>query len=467
MGKQLLRAFCLVICAVFLVQPAWAVSVDQVPNPRQVNGGWVTDLADLLSSQAEGEINRMISNLQATNGSEVAVVTLELVPADTTPKAFATELFNQWGIGAAGQDNGVLFLVSLGDRRFEIETGYGAEAYLPDARVGRIRDQTILPYFRQENYEQGILAGTEEIVNTLATASFDPASAAPEPVIPWAMNGLAALVGGGGSLLSFARLKSRANRTEFVAPEGYTRLNDLQFDGSVLGLSWATAFMVMFAIAALAVPVFTTASVFSLFSLVPAVFISLVGAVVLGPILTAAARGGKRSSQHRPLSCAVSRNPMQPVAADVLEQRLTHPELVAQSLGSVRFEGWICPVCHPDGPQPHSPNSDRTADLHIFGYEQPSRYSLCPQCQEKTVSSQTHKIRRATTHRTGLERTDYACQACDYKDSKERVLPRLPPPVVVSGGPPSGGGGFGGGGSSGGGSFGGGSSGGGGAGGSW
>lgn len=71
----------------------------------------------------------------------------ETVPANS-PKAFTTQLFNYWGIGKADQDNGVLFLVSTGDRRVEIETGYGIESILPDAQVGNIIDTKITPQLK-------------------------------------------------------------------------------------------------------------------------------------------------------------------------------------------------------------------------------------------------------------------------------------------------------------------------------
>ena len=151
--------------AVFLSPlPSHALTVEKVPNPRQVDGGWVTDLAEVLSDSTETQLNQMISQLEAKNGAEMAVVTVpETSPAAST-KEFATELFNYWGIGKKEQDNGVLFLISVGERRVEIETGYGVEAILPDAQVGRIIDTKIIPRFKQGDFDGGTLAGTQALV---------------------------------------------------------------------------------------------------------------------------------------------------------------------------------------------------------------------------------------------------------------------------------------------------------------
>ncbi|MGF1539217.1 MAG: TPM domain-containing protein, partial [Pleurocapsa sp.] len=135
--------------SLFLPNIAQAITVEEVINPRENNSGWVTDWADILSSQTELQLNQIINNLETTNGTEIAVVTVPDTNSYPTPKAFTTELFNYWRIGKADVDNGVLFLISLGDRRVEIETGYGIEPILPNTEVKEIIDTKITPEFKQ------------------------------------------------------------------------------------------------------------------------------------------------------------------------------------------------------------------------------------------------------------------------------------------------------------------------------
>ncbi|WP_414590378.1 TPM domain-containing protein [Anabaena sp. CCY 9614] len=151
-----------------------ALTVEEVPNTRQISGGWVTDMADILSDETEAQINQMIADLEAKNGTEIAVVTVPQTAPTASPKEFATELFNYWGIGKKGQDNGVLFLISVGDRRVEIETGYGVEAILPDAKVGNIINSKITPRFKQGDFSGGTLAGTKALVVVLGSDSQPP-----------------------------------------------------------------------------------------------------------------------------------------------------------------------------------------------------------------------------------------------------------------------------------------------------
>ena len=145
-----------------------AFAVRDVPDPRQSHGGWVADMAGILRQDTETRINGMIDALERQDGSEVVVVTVPDTSGSSSPKTFATELFNTLKIGKKGVDNGVLMLISKGDRRVEIETGYGMEERLPDARVGTIIATAMLPRFREGDVDGGTLAGTRELIGTLS-----------------------------------------------------------------------------------------------------------------------------------------------------------------------------------------------------------------------------------------------------------------------------------------------------------
>lgn len=148
-----------------LASPGWAETVDEIPNPRERNGSWVIDLADVIDAPFEARINERISGLERENGAEIAVVTIQR--ASMSPKMMATELFNRWGVGKKGADNGVLVLFALGDRRIEVETGYGAEGVLPDALVGRILDRHAVPSFKQGDYGLGLTETVEALAKEL------------------------------------------------------------------------------------------------------------------------------------------------------------------------------------------------------------------------------------------------------------------------------------------------------------
>ncbi|WP_081942823.1 YgcG family protein [Myxosarcina sp. GI1] len=150
-----------------------AITVDEVPSPRQTSGGWVTDMADILSSETENKLDQLISQQERTDGTEIAVVTVPETAPAASPEDFATELFNYWGIGKAESNNGVLLLISYGENRVEIETGYGIEAILPDERVSNIIDTKIIPQYKQNDFDRGTLDGTQALVKALDSEVFN------------------------------------------------------------------------------------------------------------------------------------------------------------------------------------------------------------------------------------------------------------------------------------------------------
>lgn len=183
MAKRTFWVVCLCLTLILFPLPSYALTVQDVPNPRKEHGGWVTDMAQILSPYAEAKLNQIIFQLERQNGAELAVVTVPETTPAPNPQAFTTELFNYWGIGKQGKNNGVLFLVSKSDRHVEIRTGYGIESLLPNAQVSDIIQKEIIPQFQQGNFEDGILAGTQSLViglggnlavDTNTNANFNP-----------------------------------------------------------------------------------------------------------------------------------------------------------------------------------------------------------------------------------------------------------------------------------------------------
>ncbi|MEG4861509.1 TPM domain-containing protein [Microcoleus sp. K1-B6] len=183
-NKQIIWTSLLSFSAIAFPLTSQAITVQEVPNPRQVNNTWVTDKANILSDSTETQLNQMISDLEAKNGSEIAVVTVPDTKPSATPKAFATELFNFWGIGKKGTNNGVLLLISAGERRVQIETGSGLQSILPDAQVVGIIKTEITPRFKQQDFDGGTLAGTKVLVNVLQTPILNAQSQTTLPLAP-------------------------------------------------------------------------------------------------------------------------------------------------------------------------------------------------------------------------------------------------------------------------------------------
>lgn len=134
---------------------AWAAD----PYPPKPGGNiYVNDYAQLLSPETEQAILALGTQLEEKSNAQVVVVTVPNL-AGQTVEDYAVGLFRKWGIGQQEQNNGVLLLVSKEERKVRIEVGYGLEGALPDAKVGRILDEEVVPYFRQGDFDSGIYRG--------------------------------------------------------------------------------------------------------------------------------------------------------------------------------------------------------------------------------------------------------------------------------------------------------------------
>jgi uncharacterized protein len=130
--------------------PTLAIPIEQVQNPRlSGNRSWVTDQANRLSPNAENVINDKLAQLERDTGVEVAVVTIPNLAPEPTIESYANKLFNRWGIGKRGLNNGILFLWAPGDRKVRIEVGTGLQGKIPNAFAQSILNSRTIPQLKQ------------------------------------------------------------------------------------------------------------------------------------------------------------------------------------------------------------------------------------------------------------------------------------------------------------------------------
>lgn len=134
----------------------------------------VIDQAHILSAEDKQAIDQKIRTLHDAGKAQIGVV---IVPTTGQEDifGFAMRIADQWQLGSAKQDNGLLIAIAVNDRRMQILTGYGLEGVIPDIIANRIINQQITPYFKQAQYAQGINAGLAEIERLL---NLDPEVAA-------------------------------------------------------------------------------------------------------------------------------------------------------------------------------------------------------------------------------------------------------------------------------------------------
>src|SRR6266568_3996430 len=159
---------------VLLLVAQLATDTLRLPPPR----GYVNDFAGVLDTMSVAHMTAVMTELREKTRGEIAVVTLADIH-DRPAADVALQIGRQWGVGAKGEAGDpaknlgvVVLLVPLKNHRAGtgqvfIATGRGAEGFLPDARVGRIRD-AMTPDLAREDYGAGLARGVDLIAQAFA-----------------------------------------------------------------------------------------------------------------------------------------------------------------------------------------------------------------------------------------------------------------------------------------------------------
>ncbi len=148
---------CAALVLLFVAGPAFAA-----PEFPALTGR-VVDQAALLSSDARARLEQALDAHERETSNQLVVVTLKSLQGYAI-EDFGYQLGRHWGIGQAGRNNGVLLIVAPNERKTRIEVGYGLEGVLTDALSSQIIQNEMLPRFREQDYEGGIVAGADAIM---------------------------------------------------------------------------------------------------------------------------------------------------------------------------------------------------------------------------------------------------------------------------------------------------------------
>lgn len=134
--------------------------------------GRVVDEANVLSNETAQQLESILKAHEDSTTNQIVVLVIPSLNGEILEE-YSLKVAETWAIGQKGTDNGVLLLIAIEDRKMRIEVGYGLEGDLTDALASRIIRNEIAPNFRQGDYDQGITAGVNGIINAIS-GSYDP-----------------------------------------------------------------------------------------------------------------------------------------------------------------------------------------------------------------------------------------------------------------------------------------------------
>lgn len=161
--KKTLGLIAVFAIALSLCLPLGAAQAKDWPRPS----GPVADYAHMIPAKYTQGISALALELSQKTGAALVVATVPSLDGDTVENAAVT-MFEKWGIGQKGKDNGLLILVAQKERKLRIEVGYGLEGIIPDSLAGRVRDQFLVPYFKKGRFGAGLYGASAALAQIIA-----------------------------------------------------------------------------------------------------------------------------------------------------------------------------------------------------------------------------------------------------------------------------------------------------------
>lgn len=448
---------------------AWSAS--SIPNPTEAGTGYVTSIGGYLTEEEITAINEIIVSIERDTSVEIAVVVVPSLVDDIFTESQG--VFDAWGIGKAGKDNGLLIVASIEDRDFRTHTGYGMEGLLTDASVSTLQETIVIPAFREGRYGEGIVNYVTEIGRIVRDPSVQDELSATEYATPaegeesgkkrnrfsdFGENALPFFLFGGigfllliGACVSFVKETRAVLAKRRVQHKTYSGIQDFEAKGfGTQGFSLPAFFFpfgAVFFSVGLAIGGFLSFKEIAMVGILPPIvgFASSVIGMGWSRIIRNGIIAQWRAS---PRACPECGGQMRRLTETEDDAYLEPTQIKEEELKSEDYDVHVCSACG-------------ASTVEKFRGNRYDLFTACPSCRAMASKQQRREVtRRPTYSMTGEAVLHFACLACGHSFTKSSTIPKLTRSSGSSGGSR--------GGSSGGGSsFGGGRSGGGGSSSSW
>lgn len=153
----------LLCCVIGVLAQTKAYKVDEIPLVHlEDRTRYVSNPDQVLSQQAVHAIDTTLFALEQQTGVQVMVVAVKDFDGGDCFE-FAYQLGERNGVGQKGKDNGLVIFLSTNHRCIRFITGYGLEGTLPDAVCKRIQVRYMNPFFKNDQWDEGMVSGIRAV----------------------------------------------------------------------------------------------------------------------------------------------------------------------------------------------------------------------------------------------------------------------------------------------------------------
>lgn len=152
MKKSVLRTAGSVIASAALCAALAMPVFGGIPEPSD---SYVSDFANVVDSSTEEKLNSQAEALEQATGAQLVVVTVDFLDGMSIDD-YAYDLFNDWGIGDADKNNGLLVLLAIGEENYYSLPGTGLSDVMDAGTLDDLQYKYLEPDFAAGNYSAGL-----------------------------------------------------------------------------------------------------------------------------------------------------------------------------------------------------------------------------------------------------------------------------------------------------------------------
>ena len=377
---QRITIICLLVLSAISAMAEKVYTADDLPNPNVADRRhYVSNPDGILSEEAVSEINQRLWQLRQATSAEMEVAVLPSV-GDVDINTFSVDLFEKWGIGKKDNDNGVLFVVVMDQKKGLITTGYGMEGILPDVVCTAIVRDEMVPRMRDGAVDSAVTA----VVDKVAEVISDPEAAAEirsREAEAYERGGEIDTEALKETIFYIAIVVAIAALVGFIAECVSGRRRDRYHRA----LMWRASR-----------PVYVAAAVFSLGMALPVMLLAF---------------WMMRRARNAPMRCRCCGTKMHKLSEEADNEKLTEAEDLEERINSVDYDVWECPKCG-------------AVEKYAFPQQQ-TKYSKCPNCGTMALCEvHDFTVVPATTRHAGQGEKVYECKHCHYQKRERYDIPR-------------------------------------------
>ncbi len=140
---------------------------DIPPKPnKQTEQTSVYDYINLLNASQKSNLENKLLRYADSTSTQIVVAIINTTKGEDI-SLLGAKWGQKWGIGQKDEDNGIFILLAKGDRKIDINTGYGIEYRITDLMAERIINRIMIPEFKKGDFYAGLDQGADAVFAAL------------------------------------------------------------------------------------------------------------------------------------------------------------------------------------------------------------------------------------------------------------------------------------------------------------